>query len=39
MLSHNSIQDIIFKYRKLILWLRNVDPIKHNELLMVQYIQ
>ncbi|KAG4107324.1 hypothetical protein H8356DRAFT_1268497 [Neocallimastix lanati (nom. inval.)] len=34
MLSHNSIQDIIFKYRKLILWLRNVDPIKHNELLM-----
>jgi len=32
--SHNSVQDIVFKYRKLILWLRNVDPIKHNELLM-----
>jgi len=32
--SHNSIQDIVFKYRNLILWLRNVDPIKHNELLM-----
>ncbi|ORX50398.1 hypothetical protein BCR36DRAFT_327222 [Piromyces finnis] len=32
--THNSIQDIVFKYKKLILWLRNVDPIKHNELLM-----
>jgi len=37
MLTHNSIQDIVFKYRNLILWLRNVDPIKHNKLLMVKF--
>eukprot|EP00833_Pecoramyces_ruminatium_P009009 jgi/Orpsp1_1/1183041/evm.model.c7180000083632.1 len=33
-MSHNYIQDVVFRYRKLILWLRDVDPVKHNELLM-----
>jgi len=34
LITHNPVQDVVFRYRKLLLWLRNVDPIKHNELLM-----
>ncbi|ORX78934.1 hypothetical protein BCR32DRAFT_269795 [Anaeromyces robustus] len=34
MFNRNSVQDVVFKYKNLIKWLRTIDPIKHNELLM-----